>query len=309
MTSFGTSGQVVSHNYPTTFTVQGQIYHRFGSLLPIRDQPHSFLQIYFMGDHVAEAERRCNAIPGVSRNIVDGLQQILHAHNKLVRSFKTAIEQWPANDLKVIIRADHRPPGEHERRYNSPVVDEVAVVIVGNEFESRDIVLIQRDGTPVRVSETHRYYDALQYPLIFWKGQEGYDIKILQTNPVTNLPKPDKTVSAMDFYAYLIMVREDNFNAILRYRQLLNQFIVDMFAKIESERLLYIKLNQGKLRAEQYVHLRDAVANDGAVNANDLGRVVILPATFISCPRYLSERAQDALTYVKHYGALICLLP
>lgn len=35
ITSFGTSGQVVSHNYPATFTVQGQIYHRIGSMLLI----------------------------------------------------------------------------------------------------------------------------------------------------------------------------------------------------------------------------------------------------------------------------------
>ena len=41
------------------------------------------------------------------------------------------------------------------------------------------------------------------------------------------------------------------------------QFVVDMYAKIESERLLYIRLNQTKLRSEQYIHLRDAVINDG----------------------------------------------
>lgn len=83
------------------------------------------------------------------------------------------------------------------------------------------------------------------------------------------------------------MVHENNFNAIIRYRQLLNQLIVDMYAKIKSERLLYIKLNQKKL--EQYVHLRDAIANDGAVRSNDLGQVAILPSSFVGSPRYLSE--------------------
>lgn len=68
----------------------------------------------------------------------------------------------------------------------------------------------------------------------------------------------------MNFYAYFLMAHENNCNTIFLYRQLLNQFIVYMYAKIESERLLYIKLIQKKLRAEQYVHLRDAVANDGA---------------------------------------------
>ncbi|GBM59040.1 hypothetical protein AVEN_7420-1 [Araneus ventricosus] len=38
-----------------------------------------------------------------------------------------------------------------------------------------------------------------------------------------------------------------------------------MCAKIESERLLYIQLNQRTLRVDQYAHLRDAVMNEGNV--------------------------------------------
>lgn len=61
-------------------------------------------------------------------------------------------------------------------------------------------------------------------------------------------------------------------------------------------------MNQKKLRAKQSVHLNDAVANDVAVRSNDLGQVVILPSSFVGSSRYLSERAQDSLTYVKNYG-------
>ena len=35
---------------------------------------------------------------------------------------------------------------------------------------------------------------------------------------------------------------------------------------------------------------------------NELGRMVILPSTFTGGPRYMQEKTQDALTYVKHYG-------
>ncbi|XP_054287893.1 uncharacterized protein LOC129003620 [Macrosteles quadrilineatus] len=279
----------------------GQVYHRIGSLLPPSGKPHSFLQIYFIGDQDIETDTRCNNIPGVCRTTVEDIQQMFHEENQLVRSFKTAMELLPTDNYKVVIRADRRPPGEHERRYNAPTADEVAIVIAGNEFESRDIVLRKRDGNLLRVSETHRFYDALQYPLIFSKGQEGYHFGIPMMDPNTNLPT-NKKVSSMDFYAYMLMVREDDFNTILRYRQLLNQFIVDMYAKIETERLLYIKLNQKKLRAESYVHLRDALNNDATLSANDIGQSVILPSSFVGSPRYLSERAQDALTYVKNYG-------
>lgn len=98
------------------------------------------------------------------------------------------------------------------------------------------------------------------------------------------------------------MIRQNSDNHILKCRQLFHQYIVDMYAKIETERLLYIRLNQTKLRSEEYIHLRDAIANDGNVNVNELGRMVILPATFTGSPRHMHEYAQDAMTYVRSYG-------
>lgn len=87
---------------------------------------------------------------------------------------------------------------------------------------------------------------------------------------------------------------------ILKCRQLYHQYVVDMYAKIESERLLFIRLNQRQLRSEEYVHLRDAINTDG--NVNDIGRMTILPATFTGSPRHMHEYAQDAMTYVRNYG-------
>lgn len=55
-----------------------------------------------------------------------------------------------------------------------------------------------------------------------------------------------------------------------------------MYAKIETERLVYIRTNQRRLRAEEYVHLRDAMQSDN--NVEDLGRLVILPSSFTGGP-------------------------
>lgn len=66
-------------------------------------------------------------------------------------------------------------------------------------------------------------------------------------------------VSAMNYYTYRLMIRNDKSNHILRCRQLFHQYIVDMFAEIEHEPLLYLRLNQSELRAENYTHLRDAI--------------------------------------------------
>lgn len=55
------------------------------------------------------------------------------------------------------------------------------------------------------------------------------------------------------------------------------EFMVDMYVKIASERLHYLRHNQQKLRAEEYSHLRDAIAN-------------------------MQEYIQDAMAFVREYG-------
>ncbi|XP_069968827.1 uncharacterized protein [Bactrocera oleae] len=76
-----------------------------------------------------------------------------------------------------------------------------------------------------------------------------------------------------------------------------------MYVKIESERLRYIKFNQTKLRAEEYIHLRDAVIGnlDATYDINNIGSAYILPSSFIGSPRHMQEYIQDAMTYVRAY--------
>lgn len=104
----------------------------------------------------------------------------------------------------------------------------------------------------------------------------------------------------MNFYAYRLMMHENENNYIVKCRKLFHQYVVDMYAKIETERLNYIRFNQARLRSEEYVHLRDAINNDA--NGNDIGRMTILPSSYIGSPRHMHEYAQDAMSYVRHYG-------
>lgn len=57
MTSFGATN-IVREDFMPTFKVQGQIYHQAGSLLPLPDQDHKFLQIYFMGNTDDQIDQR-----------------------------------------------------------------------------------------------------------------------------------------------------------------------------------------------------------------------------------------------------------
>lgn len=243
--------------------------------------------------------RRQSNVRNTDRDVILNLQRMLHEHNPYVKMFKTALERMPTNDYKVVIHGDRTPAGEHDRRYNAPNVNEVAVIITNEQRGPRDIVLEKQNAGLQRINELHYAYDALQYPLIFWKGEDGYHINLKQVDPVTHLPT-NKSLSCVAFYSYRFMVRDTSNCNILMYRQLTNQLAADMYAKAESERLRYLNNNQSKLRSEQYAHLRDAIQNEN--NAGDIGRRVILPSSFIGGPRHMNEYTQDAMTYVRKYG-------
>lgn len=61
------------------------------------------------------------------------------------------------------------------------------------------------------------------------------------------------------------------------------------------------KNSQKWLRSENYVHLQDALKKADAQLSN-LGKLVVLPSSFTGGPRYMHERTQDAMTYVRYFG-------
>uniref|UniRef100_A0A803LJL4 ATP-dependent DNA helicase n=1 Tax=Chenopodium quinoa TaxID=63459 RepID=A0A803LJL4_CHEQI len=95
------------------------------------------------------------------------------------------------------------------------------------------------------------YYDPLQYPLLFPYGSYGWSINSLDNNGIT--------IPCRSFYAYIIQVRQCVISIILMAGRLFQQFIVDMFVKIEANKLRWIRDNQNTIRAELYQGLQDCL--------------------------------------------------
>lgn len=89
---------------------------------------------------------------------------MLHNVNRYIKDLKTALDKVPPTCTKfeVVIHSNRKPTDAHAGRFNAPTVHEVTLVMVGQQFEHRDIVLQSRDNTLRSVSEIHRSYDALQ---------------------------------------------------------------------------------------------------------------------------------------------------
>ncbi|XP_069965797.1 uncharacterized protein [Bactrocera oleae] len=192
MTSFGAK-EANEGNFMPTFKVQGQVYHLIGSLLPKNNQRESFLQIYFLSDYKQQRDTRLHHFPVLNASLLECLQSMLDETNPYVRDFKTALQLFPTDsnecNYKIVINTDHRPSTEHRGRHNEPATNEVSVLLVDQQCDKRDIILHRKNDSLQRIAETHRSYDALQYPLMFVR-----EIKITaeQIDDVISAELPDK---------------------------------------------------------------------------------------------------------------------
>lgn len=89
-----------------TFKVQGQVYHRIGSMQPMVNEEPQFLQLYFVGNYKEQATRRNSISPGTEMDIILELQEMLHTRNNYVREFKYALKTADTPNFYVIINAD-----------------------------------------------------------------------------------------------------------------------------------------------------------------------------------------------------------
>ena len=184
--------------------------------------------------------------------------------------------------------------------YRAPAIDEVAAIIpdVLCTNDCRDIWLSTHDEVGIRkINELHGAYDCLAYPL--FGNNTGFQPNISLQSTVNGTHH----VSIRDFYAFRCHKRDsEEMNPFLLGGQLFHQYLVDQFTKMEHSKLIYIKQHQRELRTDLYKGFRDQTRNENISNLNNIGSRIILPASFIGSPRYMSQRYQDALTIVQEFG-------
>lgn len=112
----------------STRTISGETQESKHFLTNIRKYNTSFQMTSFGATNII----RDNCMPTFK------IQGMFHQHNELIQLFTTALDRMPSDDFKIVIRADKRRTGEHGRRYNAPTIEEVAIVIVGEEFRRNE---------------------------------------------------------------------------------------------------------------------------------------------------------------------------
>ncbi|CAN1777372.1 ATP-dependent DNA helicase PIF1 [Linum perenne] len=189
---------------------------------------------------------------------------MLDEHNNLVKAFRYARNRLNAGDVttvKLRLLAARTTDG---REYDLPAFDE-------------------SDGLQ-RVHFGHPSIMALQYPLLFPYGEDGWHGNIFQQGNLESA----KTVSQCDFYAYRIQTRMQESTHLLLSGKLFQQYVVNAYAFVEAERLDWIRNNQTKLR--------------GDTNLNHSGKKVILASSVTGSPRHKYENFQDAMAICRSVG-------
>ncbi|XP_019183823.1 PREDICTED: uncharacterized protein LOC109178738 [Ipomoea nil] len=294
---------------PPIFRINGQNFHRIGSLVPSVGIQPKFAQLY-IHDTENEIENRFNSLRAQNNGstlhveVVHDIKQTLDEHNVLVKSFRMAksfIESNPQTQIRMRLIGKRT---KDARTYALPTTSEVAALIVGDidpYMGQRDIIVESRSGVLKRISELNPAYLPLQYPILFPYGEDGFGEDIHFATQGTKKDFSRKSVSQREYFAFRIHERSNEISTIMYAKRLFQQFLVDAYTMVESSRLLYIRLNQKALRCEAYKGLSDALTR-GEVQPSSQGKRIILPSSFTGGARYMIQNYQDAMAICRFLG-------
>ncbi|CAN1837196.1 ATP-dependent DNA helicase pif1 [Linum perenne] len=306
---FTSLGGAINHNLnrtggaPYIFSIGGQIFHRLGSLIPPEGKPPKYAQM-FVFDTENEIKHRLNSCPSnanvLSEQIITELRDMFDEHNVLVKVFRYARDRLNAGgveNVKLKLQANRI---SYRREYDLPTMDELAILIVdetGDDTYQPDIIIQHLSNEMERVSFSHPSLMALQYPILFPHGEDGWHANIMLSDTYDS----QKCVSQCDFYAYRIQTRLGESTNLLISGKLFQQYVVNAYAMVEAERLDWIKNNQRKLRRHYFNGLVDAYMR-GDLDLTHIGQRVILASSHTGSPRYKYENFQDAVAICRTLG-------
>nr|GEY60339.1 DNA helicase [Tanacetum cinerariifolium] len=257
---------------PYVFKISSQLYHWLGSLCPVEGERPRFLQLYVY-DTDNEVDNHMFHFGGTNsdlcRDIVDGLIELLDNNNALVQLFRTAREKLLDSEVPPFKVRLFNVVGARE--YELPTGDMLGAIVYepGPDTDMDfDIVIDQRIGQPQRVNKLHPSYMALQFPLLFVYGEDGY-LKDMKMVRVSGMPSDeDRWLTMKAYYSYMLHDRVNSFIYLSKTGRLFQQYMVTAFCAVEQSRIDFIRGPR-----YMYAHYLDAL---------DICRIHRNPSYFIT---------------------------
>ena len=220
---------------------------------------------------------------------------------KSFRMVRERLNQGNVNNLKLRLISERFTDG---RINNQPTVSEVAALIVGDvdTASKRDIIIETQRGKLQRIDEFHASYLAYQYPLIFPYGEDGYRRGVAHRDRESSKSNKRNWLSIREWFAFRIQSKTEEGQTLLCSRKLYQQFLVDGFTMLESERLEWLRKNQSKLRVSKYRSLKETDHHQIQTQGSNKGKRVILPAKHVGSRRYMDQLYFDGMAICSDVG-------
>nr|GEV79213.1 helicase [Tanacetum cinerariifolium] len=142
-----------------------------------------------------------------------------------------------------------------QMQYNKPTVAEVVALITndfGDRIPSRDVIVNKQDYGPKRISEFLAYM-ALQYPLLFPYGEDGFHEKIPYHSNICTWKTNHGFVTMKEYYSYIIQQINDQGATLTRGDRLFQQYLVGAYSVVEEQRLKWTRNSQDTLRTADQI--------------------------------------------------------
>lgn len=263
MTAIGVHGSFMNLQMPSNVVVSGRTYHR---LLDLKSGQHSLR--WFLYDEAGRQEQAAkHAVP---MELISVWRNCLLRHNAFLKRIQIAKDK--AGDAAFEVRVDDYVAGREVaavfNTVNMQAVDPRTIVFKAHGEENHQFISI---FSP--------FYEPLQYPILFPYGELGWS------------PRNKEGLSQCQWYRRRILM-EDRFQ---KYSRLAQEYMVDMYSRVEEERILVIKRGKQHQRSRFEINEVDGWDGDDSWHSQ-------LPASFMGSRAWASNQVADALTLCRKFG-------
>ena len=230
-----------------------------------------------MGDRSRANER-------LKKSIFDNTTIELHQVNPLIRLYRSAFEilsaaaETTTDNVSVRVAPSLQIElisGRDRRTQNLPTSNEVAMIIPEMaDANFRDVRIYLRNSTTeftyTTISPNHAMYMPSHYTLMFPHGNMGWNwgLRLRDTQD-----KDDKLKQLM-YYRFRLHQRANEYPIIFKACRLFQQYLVDIWAVCDQNKLDWFRAKQKQIRADLYGGLEDALLNED-IDASNSGRMIL----------------------------------
>jgi len=198
----------VNNGLSQTYRVSGQTYQAVGSLHPGQDKygqqrDRQFGQMYLFDPDMQDGQR-AKLFQKLNPEKLSAIRRILEKKNPYVQLFKNVRSKLMQNqELRLAFNTIKKARYD---QYEPPKMKEVGAVLDEGTAHLPLQVIMERkmDGKLSFIKDHHSSFDAIRYPLLHTRGEQGWHNDI----PAKNRRR--SRVSMREYYAYHVFDRELN---------------------------------------------------------------------------------------------------